>query len=687
MRVKRWLTPPSSRPPERSVPPRAPPRSPPPLPLSRLSSPPPSIISARQYALRTTLWGPTPRKDPQDSLYKVLQRLPPISQTPRTSLRSREQLERELAVWRRACAVAHAALSGPLKPLQYKFRNSVVRVVGHTMRLLLRLNHVGAAKELDRAFFTTKRTASKGVEDKGREEGEEDGKATKWDRSNGYAVGNGLGLERGELRIAWMQSLAVRLEGTRLEEENQAKELGDLLFEMRRVYRGRGLNPLILAFIVRKLEVIHSQLDAGGGGKAKKAAKRQLRQILESIKQAETDGQKVVSLALLDGAISKLEKQVSRKVDRALYGQVEREMERLIGTLDGPLDPEVQVLTELHQRIPDPESIDRHSHILYLAIRFLLFRARHTASSPSSPRNSASTASYPPRNTLSSASQLYTLLLDLSPAVATSPFDLSKLRQRQSSALFRLLWAHLGVLDTRNSSLEHLDNEASSSSPVDDHTLSLITAGYDLIDLTLQSTSALPPPDRSTHLPPSLPYDPRLVGVSTRFHRHALYLLSLSSAPSRRAVDSPFPPWSIFQRAFKIIDQQRTNDSKCLRPETRLESRAEWEQDLIVHPALAIHLLRATLLGSGNPTGSIPTRTTEREGSPMTRLGELVEMITKLETAGGGKRKMERKARKLFKKAVNVVVEDEWKGEGARMWKDLIKSKIETWADEQPNHD
>ncbi|GAA5999364.1 hypothetical protein JCM5350_005803 [Sporobolomyces pararoseus] len=687
MRVKRWLTPPSSRPPERCITPRASP-----LPPPSSLPPPPSIVSARQFALRTSQKLSPARQDPYQYLGQVLQRLPPISQQPRTSIRSREQLESELAIWRKACAVAHVALFGPLRTHQSKFRNSVVRVVGHTMRLLLRLNHVTAAKELDRAFFTRKavpedrrynlagaRLVSREKSGKG---GEGDGKVmVLWDKTSGYAVGKGLGLERGELRIAWMQSLAVRLEDQDFTPA-AAREFRELLDEMQDVNRAPALNPLLLAFVVRKLEAIRVRLQ--GGGRSKRRAGRYIQRILEAIRDAELDGQEKVSLALLDAAVQKLEEQGTGDIDLGLYRQVETEIERLVGTLDGPLSEDLEAFNELQERLPDPESIARHSHILYLAIRFLLFRARQ--SSASSQTSQQISPVHP--DTLSSASQLYLLLLRLTSSVSSSP-ELSRLRQRQSSALYRLLWAHLGVLDANPSSLPLFDTSATSNDPSASHShdLSLVSAAYDLIDLTLQSTSSLTPPAQGSLLPSHLSHDPRLIGVSTKFHRKALYLLSLPSSPNRRDSETPFPPWSTFQRAFDLINRQRSHDSKCLQHEHVQKSRDEWELDLVVQPAFAIHLLRATLLGSGHSTTSIPEQApVDGEGTPMTRLGELVDMITKLEklgTEGERKRRMERKARKLFKKAVNVVVEDEWKGEGARVWKNLIKSKVEKWADEK----
>ncbi|GAA6016765.1 hypothetical protein JCM11491_001799 [Sporobolomyces phaffii] len=781
MRVKRWLTPPPSRPPEPQlarVRPVALARPPPPVP--------PSIISARRHALEAAALNRAPR-DRDRVLGGVLARLPAISS------RSRPR-EVDLAPWRHACAVAHAHLAAAGGPLaasrRTQFRNSVVRVVGHTMRLLLARGHVDAARELDRAFFT-------GRPRRRREPPTPTTPPTPTPTppQNRYALGHGLALDRGHIAIAWMQSLAVRLTDRRHPRgdgggayDATARELETLLVGMRDAQARHGLNSSILAFAVRKLEVLHHRL--AGAGLAKKGARNQVRQVLDSIKNADLNGDEVVSLALLDGAVEKLERQASRgEVDLALYGQVERELETLIGSLDRPPGEDLRALTELHERLPDSESIDRHSHILYLAIRFLLFRARHSAARPS---ESTLPASFTPAHALDSASQLYALLLDLSPAASRgAPLDLSRVRQRQSAALYRLLWAHLGIVDpdrapapslARSNARPHSAVVAAAEErrgPTGVRPdVDLIEAAYDLIDSTLASTASLPR-RRVSPLPPRTPPknfapstscgeddDPRLVGVSTRFHRHALYLLSLPCAPSRRRrrgapaegrpdddveANPPQPraprpssvsrsrqtassssphddndvegsvqgrrrpvEWSTFQRAFDVIKRQRLHDASTTMTtgprhddaarqhahneggggggRTARAPRREWERDLVVHPAFAIHLLRATLLGAqtgSDPGGHGSSNGRGQEGggvgTPLTRVGELFDVVETLERTGdaisGTASATERKARRLFRRAADVVVEDEWRGEGAREWKDLVKTKVRQWAD------
>ncbi|GAA5933608.1 uncharacterized protein JCM15063_001360 [Sporobolomyces koalae] len=695
MRVKRWLTPPSSRPPEASlVPARAavaaaaavaasplarcvPARSTPPTPAPV----PASIAAAREYARQAAVRRPgCTGLDPYEHLGRVLSELPPISHHARLLHLPQDRIERDLQQWRTACRTAYELLNGPLRFHRHKFRNSVVRIVAHTMRILLKIGHVNAANKLERAFFTTEPVPFP--------HRESDPTGT----TNTCGFGNGLGLDRGLIRIAWMQSIALRLRqnATSPMTSRQAAEFAHFLEEMLVPDRGDLLNGIMLAFVVRNLEVMHFQLR--GGVRDRKLARRQLRRLLASIRKAESGGEPRVSLALLDQAISKLERQPADHLDPNLLQQTEREIEALIGTLDGStLDPDLHALHDLHREYPDLASIERHAHILYLAIRFLLLRARTASLSPElHPLHT---------DTLASASQLYTLLLDLSASIPASVPDLSRLRRRQSSALYRLLWSHLGVFEVpAHNAPERLPSpDLESTLPSID--LSLIRSAYELIDATLDSTAALNLnlSELSTEtgcLATHLAQDPRLVGVATRFHRQALYLLSLPSAPTRRRFDQTFPPWSTFERVFDTISRQRLNDMTCLSHERRRrrhrdvevhETRNEWERDLIVQPAFAIHLLRATLLASSNPPSSSSMSNSglekQEQETPISRLNQLIKFVQTLEHGQGrqGGRRFESKAKNLFRKAVQTVVEHEWNGPGMRTWKDLVISKVQKW--------
>ncbi|GAA5881068.1 hypothetical protein JCM1840_002878 [Sporobolomyces johnsonii] len=675
MRLKRWVTPPPSRPPDRSAPIGA--RPPPPsLPLP--PAPPPAILAARRQALRRIVLPPAPREDPYQQLGSILHRLPPISTPPRLRFRPAEELEQEVAVWRRACAAAHAALFGPLRSHTWKFRNSVVRVVGHTMRLLLRMRHVEAAKELDRAFFTTRPVPSKrrynlGIDEDAEEGGEGISAQQRRRRAAAYSLGKGLGLAREGIHIAWMQSLAVRLH-----EEGRETGIGEFAALLRQMHDERGvsgpINPHVLAFLARKMELVHERLERGG--KAREGDRREVRRILRAIKGAETDGHAVVSLALLDGAVERLEQAGAGAPDSALFLQVERDIEALVGSLDGPVTDGIFLAHDLHQMTPgDSASLARHAHILYLAIRFLLLRARHLSPDPSDSAPSA-------RSVLFSASQLYTLLLDLTPSVSSSPLDLYSLRVRQSSAFYRLLWAHTGVLDPQSPFFRREDLPelgAESSLPAVD--LSFIPQALDLIDLTLSALSFLPPPRSSR--PSQLPsVDPRLLGVSTRFYRHLLYNLSLFSAPSRRHLDLPLPPWSLFQRVLRTISHTRAHDATCSSRRTSFKEAPEHLKAFFVQPDFAMHIVRATLVGGGEAERDSVAAAAPNEGAgtPLSRLSELLAWVEDVErTSHRGT--AERKARALIQRAAKEVVEQEWRGEGAREWRAIVLRRVDEWAD------
>ncbi|GAA5934566.1 hypothetical protein JCM1841_003840 [Sporobolomyces salmonicolor] len=675
MRLRRWVTPPPSRPPDRTAPigGRPPPPSLPPPPAAV----PPSILAARRQALRRIVLPAAPREDPYQHLGSILHRLPPISTPPRLRFRSAEELEQEVAIWRRACAAAHAALFGPLRSHAWKFRNSVVRVVGHTMRLLLRMRHVEAAKELDRAFFTMRPVPSKrrynlGI-DEDAEAGGEGISSQRRRRAAAYSLGKGLGLARAGIHIAWMQSLAVRLH-----EEGNETGIGEFAALLRQMHDERGgtgqLNPHVLAFLARKMELVHERLEKGG--KAQEGARKEVRRILKAIKGAETDEQAVVSLALLDGAVERLERAGARALDSDLFFQVERGIEALVGSLDGPVKDGIFLAHELHQMTPrDSASLDRHAHILYLAIRFLLLRARHLTRDPFNSAPSRSTV-------LFSASQLYALLLDLIPSVSSSPLDLYNLRVRQTSAFYRLLWAHTGVLDPQSPFFrrEKLPEPCAESS-LPALNFSFISQTLDLIDLTLSALSFLPPPlsSRPSHLPS---VDPRLLGISSRFYRHLLYTLSLSSAPSRRSLHLPLPPWSLFQRVFRTISDTRAHDAACSSRRTSSKQAPVHREAFFVQPGFAMHLVRATLLGGGEAERDSVAAAAPNEGAgtPLSRLSELLAWIEDIERTSH-KGTAERKARALIKRAAKEVVEQEWRGEGAKEWRAIVLRRVDEWAD------
>ncbi|SGZ31910.1 BQ5605_C042g12038 [Microbotryum silenes-dioicae] len=102
---------------------------------------------------------PSPPAPPEQLLERVLSSLPRMANSAsavRLQHRSRDDVQQELYAWKRACAAAYVALDGPLRDTQsLQLHERIVKVVAHTLRLLIRTDQVHAAAELDKAFFTS----------------------------------------------------------------------------------------------------------------------------------------------------------------------------------------------------------------------------------------------------------------------------------------------------------------------------------------------------------------------------------------------------------------------------------------------------------------------------------------------------------------------------------------------------
>ncbi|GAA6035636.1 hypothetical protein JCM8097_004940 [Rhodosporidiobolus ruineniae] len=748
MRVKRWL--PSAIPPDPTQrrPPRPPARPtppPPPRPRSPPSPAPPAVAQAwlratqrHQHHLRSPpspAPAPLPLSTARDHLRLVLRQLPPVSASPRLALRPAEDLEQQLSQWRSACSQAYVVLrreqqqAGQEQKQQQGRRDdlqrSVALVVGHTMRILLRLGAVDAAKELDRAFFSTRPGRQSALPLKPDEEqslgqqrktrrmarqaqrramGKED-RRWKEDVRRVWETRDGLGLERGEIRLAWMSSFAVRLEeAVKRDDEAALLQFGGLLGQL---YRGGGgemgagaaRDPCLVAFLTRKMGVVQEQLayravrSSGSSGKEDvEGVKEQVRRLLQIIKDAEADEVEVVSFALLETALDRLERIKGNAADDPFFPKVEEDVRALVGSLP-TAKTEFRALQNL--LLSFTSSLDRHAHILHLAIRFLLLRQR--SFDPSSSTSSSSSGPPP----LRSACQLYSLLLDLTPRVHPSSYDdLTRLRQRQSSALYRILAAHLHAM-------------------VDDADVApLAASALDLIDLSLVSLAGLaddppllPPRSSSTQArnrePP--PPDPRLLAISTRWWRRLLIALtSRSSASSPSASpcsapafssSAPVAPFTLLLRAFSTLLRARTYDASFA-PRTysfpppradeedpdsyeraaAREALLEHEKPLVEEPRVAERLVRAALSGgsSAGEGGGV-----EGADAPFARLAALLEFVEGLEATSvgplGARGAGERKARPLVARAVRAVVGELYGGEAGRRWREEVRAAVGEW--------
>ncbi|GAA5832988.1 hypothetical protein JCM11251_006472 [Rhodosporidiobolus azoricus] len=721
MRVKRWTLPTRARPPD---PPRPPRRPHPPPPPSRPQ--PRSILDAQKSARQradSQAWGhffpPASPKSRNSTrfLTSTLSQLPPISAPPRLNLRPLEDLESQLATWRKACFLAHSALSGPLAGSKDVLQHRVAKVVGHTMRILLRLGQVEAAKELDRAFFSTetgrkrgKRRATEGELAAAEEGGEaSEGAAEERHFVERWAQLDGLGLARGDIRLAWMSSFAVRLEEAVQGEDDAALlEFGSLLklMYLQLGEQAARQDACLMAFLTRKMGVVQEKLTTrrvatgGDNGPGKQASleetKEQVRRLLLNIKDAEADEVEVVSFALLETALERLERVKGNALEDPFFHKVEEDIQRLVGSLEASTD-----FRALHNLLLSfTSSVDRHAHILHLAIRFLLLRHRyHDPSHPSS------THSPTP---LQSAVQLYSLLLDLTPRLPSSPSydELSSLRQRQSSALYRILAAHVSTA-------------ASSPPPL---LASLASQALDLIDVSLSSltaflssASASPAPPSSPSNTPASPH-PRLLGISTRLFRRLLFSLTSSVPPTSPPSDHaavqgqgryvPAVPWRLVSRAMKTMIRAKEYDaafSHSAGAQPAREALLEHEKPLFVQPNFAHQMVRAALMG-GMAEGDL--REDWEDQTPLSRLSALLEFAAGLErvsplllsptsvssfslfpdkgtpavedSMGLG----ERRARPLLLRAVQYIIEQEWRGSAAVEWRKEVLDVVERWARE-----
>ncbi|GAA5894202.1 hypothetical protein JCM6882_007601 [Rhodosporidiobolus microsporus] len=720
MRVKRWTIPSTARPPDPPAAPRPRLRS-----LAPPQSRPPFFHHSREDAkhrLRNSHsgMGNAPAlAPPYNSPYflaSTLSHLPRISSPPRLNLRPVEDLEHQLATWRKACAITHSALAGPLAGSKDALQHRVAKVVGHTMRILLRLGQVNAAKELDRAFFSTESGRKRG---KRRAAEGEAGKASEKEQQfvERWAERDGLGLARGEIRIAWMSSFAVRLDEAVQGGEDDAAlaDFGSLLASM---YAQLGeqevrQDPCLMAFLTRKMGVVQEQLAARrtrpgeedrDGEDGLEETKEQVRRLLFNVKDAEADEVEVVSFALLETALERLERVKGNALEDPFFPKVEEDIQRLVGSLEATTE-----FRALHNLLLSfTSSVDRHAHILHLAIRFLLLRHRYH--DPSSPSHLPSP--------LQSATQLYSLLLDLTPRVdPTSHTDLTRLRQRQSSALYRILAAHVSSL--------------SPSSP--EHLIPLATRALDLVDLTLSSltplasSSASGSPSLSFTDPPTspAPSDPRILGISTRlFHRLMFALTSSLPAPPSLPIASgegphltrtryvPAAPWSLVARACDTIVAAKLHDAALSYTAATTAATAgtnphrevllEHEKPLFQQPNFAHQLVRAALMGR-ETGGRDETGATAEDETPLSRLSALLAFVADLERLsrplpplssssssssatsspsadieGSG----ERRARPLVLSAVRNIVTDEWRGLAAVEWRREVLGAVEGWARE-----
>ena len=490
-------------------------------------------------------------------------------------------------------AAAAAAAAAQLPPW---IERQVVHLVAQTMRLQLHLGDVSSAKELDRAFFSLEPpAAAKRAFRLSRAAQQPDAKAAR-----ALRLGTGLGLDRGDVEPAWMQSLAVRLRAG----ADPARALERFLglygaFRASRVgahERGaadweayvrartarqdeqdeggsdeRGDERLgeshVLAFLARRMGTLQRRVETAASRLSPWRAQRvhaQLRAFMDELRAAEEDEGEVVALALLESSLERLEASEHLELDDPLYRQVEEDVERLVASVGDVLAaPSLDaargaVRGSAPSRRPDWVELERRAQALHIAIRFLLVRAR-SLDDRSSSHASTSTAS--PTSTtaspLASASQLYLLLLDLTHSTASDPLlattALPRLRLRQSSVLFRLVSAHLDAL----AAAQHRQRRPHSPSPSDDP-LAPLERLRTLLSTTLSTLSRIPPS-------PAVPPSTRRLDLSTHVLRAALLALGSAFDLSNPARKDAMPRFDAVRDACDVLLQCKEHDAELRR--------------------------------------------------------------------------------------------------------------------------
>jgi hypothetical protein len=517
-------------------------------------------------------------------------------------------------------------------------------MVARTMAILLKLGKGEMARELDRAFFTTLPPVQVDVEGGEREVGELN------------KLGRGLGIDRGGVRTAWMQSLALRLDRTVYQ---GLEEFTELFGELQDAPSGT-VDPTFVAFLERQANILASRTKrekvvGEGQDEGRRAQGSGRRPRMRESKFFGDAG--VVRKAIIETELLFHEGGNQRSVHDARYLQLQGSVHELLEDLDTPA-------TELGH----DDTVNR-SQTLHIAIRFLLIRAQLSATIYDLQEQQVMY-----QHSMDAVYKLYDSLLALLPLVADSPLDLQRVKERQTAALYRVLSASIGGYDAsqhfeaRALPVSEMDlrAEEESTPPVDFH---LVSSAWTSIDSSLLTLSLLPPI-------PSPPPCPVLMGISTSFWRRALYALTLPSSPTRRAssTQSIRAPWPLLKRTLELILACKTHDSP---PLPRYPPDPRTSRDIHLHPifirrSLTIHLVRATLLGGPSSPSS-----SEGEETVHSRLAYLLQFFDGLNEEGRG----ERVKRTVVRTAVEEIVSQEFGGEVWRVWGREMRGFVARWQE------
>ncbi|KAL8287566.1 hypothetical protein RQP46_003424 [Phenoliferia psychrophenolica] len=558
----------------------------------------------------------------------------------------REVVERELTSWREVCWAAHAELAGELSAhddLRLVHSNKTVRVVAHTIRLLLLLGHHYAASELDRAFFsrdpTPPFTPFRGQ------------RASPFD-PDVHQFGDGLGIARGTIQLAWMQSLALRLlPGVYADPDG----FQSLLAELKESHAAEGgISPIMVAFLVRKVDDLAARLVERPQPDRDDGALTRLDNFLLGVQGSKLAGNPYVSLALLESRIVRLE---GHTHDLAAHEEPEE------GAVEGNVNSVMQdveaSIRELVSRLERPangerdgaETIEHRARTLHIALRFVVLRTRLAANSVRPGRRRDVVA-----ESMASAAAIYGHLLGLI-SHSTPPAAFDAVRERQSAALYRILWIGVGVTDSApvtDSRHSHHAHDAHLASPDDrlhespQPNLALIELTFATLDTTLTTLS-----------------DPHFHNLDTTLDILPRYwrrlLLALSFPATRRKGRTP---WPVIKRALTLLRACTVHDA------ARRQTPRPYDINGNIFDRLALvrHVARATL--GGGP------RSAQGEETVMARLKFLLETLEELESVG------EVVHRRMIFDIVKSEMEDEWPGPAGRKWrKEVMKTLLGHWPE------
>ncbi|SCZ87746.1 BZ3500_MvSof-1268-A1-R1_Chr2-3g05214 [Microbotryum saponariae] len=600
-----------------------------------------------------------PPARPEQLLERLLSSLPRMANSAsavRLQHRSRDDVRQELYAWKRACAAAYVALDGPLRDTQsLQLHERIIKVVAHTLRLLIRTDQVHAAAELDKAFFTSSPNvvvpfplllntqAARAIVQQHQQARHTHAQARHHRSSSADAdlntgadwlstSGLGLGLYRGNISMAWMQALALRLDSRAFETLDSFGQLLALLHD-EQGHTPQGIDPHIVAFLVRKAPQLEKRLCELGA--SEEVARAEMSRLILAIRnRTEFENDLVVRLSVVESALQRLEQGLW---DQDLFNQVERDVRTLIDETEDTGSAELGAAEDFDDLQQEPlkthaksvaatpiELVHQRAQILSASIRFVLYRGQAALASDHAMDDARALhrTRMQFRQSISTATQLYEKLLQLTPLVSHSPRELGTMRERQSGALYRILWASIGSSD-HGHPMPTPDHDKHATMTWDPHTLQQALHAVShtclaVVDIPLdpcrlaRRTHSHSVRSGRDHLRTPVS-DPRIIGISTEYWRQLLTILSLPAAPSRRSpprAPATRPPWIVLKRTLETMLLTRQYDASRRHVEPSSSSARTdlgrsirlFERPLFVRRAFVHHLVRAVLLGGSDPT-------------------------------------------------------------------------------------